>query len=502
MGLHYFTFYDIIKRNARCFKEKHAWFEVADGKTLTFDDFKNMVDHLATGLQQAGLKQGDRIGLLGRNSLELFLIYGAAFALGSIVVPLNWRLSADEIEYILGDCKPRFIFVDHDFQELIQRIKNKLNFIHNYYNIGVNGGYFTDFSNLLNNKIDLKPADVMTDDACVIFYTAAISGKPRGAIISHDYILSFTTQFCYLYNIAQEDVHLNLLPLFHGLGVYSTMSAFRAGSLNINVNKFDAVNAVNLIQEKKVSILFNFPPILASILEQQEKMRNNISSLKKVAGIDSPETIEKYQRVTGGNFFPLYGQTECMATTGIYNERPGSAGRPLPLMQIRLVDNYDNPVPNGRIGEITAKGPSLFKGYWNQPEVNTFTFRGGWHHTGDIGRFDEDGFLWFVGRKPEKELIKCGGENVYPAEVEEMILQHTAVAKAVVFGVPDSVWGEAIKAVCQLKEGQSLEAQELIDFVAQRIARYKKPHCVIFIENLPSLEDGLPDRAKITKQYG
>ena len=502
MGLHDFTFYDIIKRNAKCFKEKQAWFEVADGKTLTFDDFKNMVDHLATGLQQAGLNQGDRIALLGRNSLEFFLIYGAAFALGSIVVPLNWRLSADEIEYPLGDCKPRFIFVDHDFQELIQRIKNKLSFIHNYYSIGVNGGYFTDFSNLLNNKIDFKRADVMTADACVIFYTAAISGKPRGAIISHDYILSFTTQFCYLYNIAQEDVHLNLLPLFHAVGVYSTMSAFHAGALNINVNKFDAVNAVNLIQEKKVSILFNFPPILASILEQQEKMRNNINSLKKVAGIDSPETIEKYQSVTGGNFFPLYGQTECMATTGIYNERPGSAGRPLPLMQIRLVDNYDNPVPNGQIGEITAKGPSLFKGYWNQPEVNTFTFRGGWHHTGDIGRFDEDGFLWFVGRKPEKELIKCGGENVYPAEVEEMILQHTAVAKAVVFGLPDSVWGEAIKAVCQLKDGQSLEAQELIDFVAQRIARYKKPHCVIFIENLPSLEDGLPDRAKIIKQYG
>lgn len=171
-------------------------------------------------------------------------------------------------------------------------------------------------------------------------------------------------------------------------------------------------------------------------------------------------------------------------------------------MEIRLVDNYDSPVPNGRIGEITVKGPSLFKGYWNQPEVNAFTFREGWHHTGDIGRFDEDGFLWFVGRKPEKELIKSGGENVYPAEVEKVILQHTAVAKTVVFGVPDSRWGEAIKAVCQLKEGQGLEAQELIDFVAQRIARYKKPHCVIFVENLPSLEDGLPDRAKIKEQYG
>lgn len=502
MGIYDITLYDIIKRNARCFKERPAWFEVANGKTLTFSDFKNMVDHLATGLQQAGLKCGDLIGLLGKNSLEYILLYGAAFALGSIVVPLNWRLSINEIEYSLRDCAPRFIFVEDEFQELFQHTRNKLSFVDNYYDMGVNRGFFSDFRQLLDNKIDFKPADVATDDVCVILYTAAVSGKPRGAMISHGYILSFTTQFCYSYNITKEDVHLNLLPLFHAVGLYSTMTAFHAGALNINVNKFDAVNVVNLIQEKKVSILFNFPPILTSILEQQEKMRNNITSLKKVAGLDSPETIEKYQRVTGGNFFTLYGQTECMATTGIYNERPGSAGRPLPLMEIRLVDNYDSPVPNGRIGEITVKGPSLFKGYWNQPEVNAFTFREGWHHTGDIGRFDEDGFLWFVGRKPEKELIKSGGENVYPAEVEKVILQHTAVAKTVVFGVPDSRWGEAIKAVCQLKEGQGLEAQELIDFVAQRIARYKKPHCVIFVENLPSLEDGLPDRAKIKEQYG
>lgn len=143
----------------------------------------------------------------------------------------------------------------------------------------------------------------------------------------------------------------------------------------------------------------------------------------------------------------------------------------------------------------------VFKGYWNLPKDNEYTFRDGWHHTGDLGRFDEDGFLWYAGRKAEKELIKPGGENVYPAEVEKVILQHPSVEKVVVFGVPDPKWKEAIKAVCQLKEGATLEAQELIEFVGQRIARYKKPKYVEFVAQIPLLEDGTPDRVKVKELY-
>jgi len=166
------------------------------------------------------------------------------------------------------------------------------------------------------------------------------------------------------------------------------------------------------------------------------------------------------------------------------------------------VDDYDNEVETGQVGEIVVRGPMVFKGYWNLPEETEYTLREGWHHTGDQGRFDEDGFLWYAGRKAEKELIKPGGENVYPAEVEKVILEHSAVEKTVVFGVPDPKWKEAIKAVCQLKEGQSLEPQELIDFVGERIARFKKPQHVEFIKDFPLLEDGPPDRAKIKELYG
>ena len=174
----------------------------------------------------------------------------------------------------------------------------------------------------------------------------------------------------------------------------------------------------------------------------------------------------------------------------------------MPLADVRVVDENDQELPPGKVGEIVAKGPMVFKGYWNRAGLNEKKFRGSWYHTGDMGRFDEQGSLWYVGRKAEKDLIKSGGENVYPVEVEETILQHPAVAKAVVFGLPDPKWGETIKAVCQLKEGQSLEAQDLIDFVAQRIARYKKPHHVVFVEALPLLNDGSADRTKVKVQYG
>ena len=230
----------------------------------------------------------------------------------------------------------------------------------------------------------------------------------------------------------------------------------------------------------------------------------DISSLRAVSGLEVPETIEKYQKMTGGTFYAMYGQTEtsCLATYGPYNDRPGSAGKTLPMAEVRLVDDYDRLVPVGDVGEIIMKGPMVFKGYWNLPEDNEYTFRGGWHHTGDQGRFDEDGFLWYAGRKAEKELIKPGGENVYPAEVEKTISEHPAIEATVVIGVPDPKWKEGIKAVCVLKEGESIEAQALINFVGDRIARYKKPRYVEFVTELPLLEDGAVDREKIKDLYG
>jgi acyl-CoA synthetase (AMP-forming)/AMP-acid ligase II len=242
---------------------------------------------------------------------------------------------------------------------------------------------------------------------------------------------------------------------------------------------------------------------LGAILDAQEKSGADITSLRAVMGLDAPETIERYQKVTGGRFYNMYGQTEtsCLTTMGRYDDCPGSAGRPIPLGLVVLVGDDDQAVPAGEVGEITLTGPMVFKGYWNLDEDNAHTFRNDRHHTGDLGRFDENGFLWYAGRKPEKELIKPGGENVYPAEVEKVILDHPAVAQTVVFGVPDPKWKEGIKAVCVLATGQTITAKDLIEFVGNRIARYKKPQYVQFVDSLPQRDKAI-DREAVKALYG
>ncbi len=504
MGISDFTFYDLVKRNAGCFKNRPAWFEVDDGRILTFAEYRYMVDRLAKGLQDAGITKGDRIGVYGKNSLEYFVLYGAAAALGAIVLAINWRLSIDEVLFNLNDGEPAALFVDAEYQELIAAHRDRLPSIKNFFSLKPPLGGYTGFSALMNNRGDFHRTELTNGDGLVIIHTAAVAGRPRGALLSHRNFISAGMHVALNLNLSTEDVHLNILPLFHVAGLFMATAAFHAGALNINMSKFDAVRAAELIEHKKVSVIFDFAPILSSILAESEKSGRSIKSLQHVPGLESPEVIEKYQELTGGTFHCLYGQTEtsAIATIGRYSDKPGSAGRTLQLTDVCLVDDRDNPVSTGEIGEIAVKGPMVFNGYWNLPEETARAFRGGWHHTGDLGRFDEDGFLWYAGRKAEKELIKPGGENVYPAEVEKAILEHPAVGKTVVFGVPDPKWKEGIKAVCQLRSGHTLAAQELIKFVGQRIASYKKPQYVQFVPELPLSANGEPDRAEVKKRYG
>jgi acyl-CoA synthetase (AMP-forming)/AMP-acid ligase II len=504
MGLYDFTFYDLIQRNAVCFNDAEAWFEAFDNRSVTFKGFKEMVDRLACGLRRSGIDKGDRIGVLGKNSLEYFILYGAAAALGAIVLPINWRLSADEINFNLNDGSPVALFVDSEFLELVHGITDNLPSVKNYYTLEPGSGDFMEFDALMNNPGDFESAEVSNDDGFVIIHTAAVAGRPRGALLSHGNFLCANLHLNDCFNLTPQDVHLNLLPMFHVGGFFMVTNSFQAGALNVNMNKFDANKAVELIEDKNVSLFFDFSPILASILDAHEQTGKDIKSVRAVMGLDTPETIEKYQKVTGGTFYSIYGQTETtgLVSTGRYNDQPGSAGKVVPLGDVKIVDDYDRPVPMGQVGEITMKGPLIFKGYWNLPADTAHTFREGWHHTGDLGRFDEHGFLWFAGRKAEKELIKPGGENVYPVEVEKVILQHPSVEKAVVFGVPDPKWKEGIKAVCQLKAGEHLEPEALITFVGERMASYKKPQYVEFISDFPCLEDGSPDRIKIKELYG
>lgn len=505
MGLYDFSFYDLIHRNAVAFGNRICWLEVDDGRELTFSEYKNHVDVLASGLRLAGIQKGDRIGVIGKNSLEFFLIYGASAVLGAIVLPINWRLSADEVCFNLNDCRPKIVFADAEFQPMLEARRHALPSIDAYYNLKGDLGDASGFKSLMAEAPgQMMPVDVASTDGFVIIHTAAVSGRPRGALLSHGNMLCAGMHFNYYFGLSSQDVHLNLLPLFHVGGLFMATSAFHAGAANVNISKFDAKAAAELIQNKGVSLFFDFPPILTSILKAAMEENLDIRSLRAVAGLGTPDVIEQFQSVTGGFYYCMYGQTEtsCLATMGRYNDRPGSAGKIISLADVRLVDDHDRPVAAGAVGEITVKGPMVFKGYWGLPEDDAYTFRDGWHHTGDLGRFDAEGFLFYAGRKAEKELIKPGGENVYPAEVEKVILQHPAVAQTVVIGVPDPKWKEGIKAVCRLHAGKRLTPTELIRFVGERIASFKKPQYVEFVGELPIKPDGSPDREAVKTLYG
>ena len=503
MGLFDFTYYSIVCRNAALFGQKTAWYEAGTAKTISFREVKEMTDSLATGLRAKGIIKGDRIGVIGKNSLEYFLLYGAAAALGAEMLPINWRLSAGEVCFNLNDGKAKILFADEEFEGMIGKIKAELPAVEHSYSLSGRIDKASAFSDLLVQADGFQPENLPMDSGFVIIHTAAVAGRPRGALLTHANIVFSSLEFIRAMSLSAEDIHLNILPLFHVGGLFMTISCFHAGATCLSMGKFDAEIAAQLIALKKATVMFDFSPILASLLEQAQKIGADLSTLKKVIGLDSPETIIRYQEKTGGTFYSFFGQTEtsCLATVGPYNNRPGSAGQPVQTAEVILVDDQDRQVRAGDTGEIVIKGPLVFKEYINLPDDTALTFRNNLHHTGDLGRFDQDGYLFYMGRKAEKELIKPGGENVYPAEVENAILLHSAVARTVVFGVPDPKWKEGIKAVCQLKEGYELTAKELIDFVGGKIARYKKPQYVEFIANLPLLADGSPDRVQIKKLY-
>ena len=502
MGLYDLTVYDIVRKNALLRKNKVGF--ICGSLRMTFGEFADQVDRLAAGLAQMGIAKGDRIAVVSMNCHEFLVLYGAAAKIGAIMLPINWRLKPEEMDVILKDCTPKALVGSSEYLEILSTLADSNPFIHARFSIGEGGKGFEPLSSLKVHEKVGEEAQVHASDPFVIIHTAAVEGRPRGAVLSHGNIIAANVQSMAVMGIQEEAVHLAVLPLFHIAGLGMAMHAMHAGGINVVMRKFDAKEAVELIEREKVTHLETFPPMLASILDEAASSGKDITSLKAVGGLDHPDTMRRCQEATGAKFFVGFGQTE---TTGFcticpLDERPGSAGKEGPLAKVKIVDDYDREVPPGTPGEIVVRGPLVFLGYWNMPRETDYTFREGWHHTGDIGKLDEDGYLWYVKRKAEKELIKPGGENVYPAEVEKALLEHPDVLEACVFGVPDPQWGEAIKAVCTRRSGSSLEPQELIEFVASRIARYKKPKYVVFVESLPKTQDGAVDREKVKAQYG
>ncbi|MEK6534931.1 MAG: AMP-binding protein [Thermodesulfobacteriota bacterium] len=500
MELRSFTVYDIFKRNARVFKNRTAI--QSEGERITFGELYDRVNAVAGRLVSAGIRPGDRIAVLTKNRPEFFILAGAIAATGAIMVPINFRLSAEEIGYNLTNTDPVAIVVDPDYEKTISTLGPACPSLRRWITFGSGGEEFEPFDSLLGGP-PVNAANLRGDDPYIIMHTAAVQGKPRGAILSHHNLVACSIQLIGALGLTHQDSYLNILPLFHIAGWMAALTVMHAGGRNLVVAKYDPKAAGETIDREGVTFIGNFPPILTQLLDVQAAGACTLASLRNVIGVELPTTVQRFEALGTGRFCLAYGQTETMGLTCtcLNAERPGSAGRPGALVDLMIADEFDREVAAGKPGEILVRGPLVFQGYWGEEELTNHTLREGWHHTGDVGRLDEEGFLWFVGRKAEKELIKPGGENVYPAEVEKVVLEHPAVLEVSVIGVPDPKFGEGIKAVCVLKPGARLPAQELIDFVAGRIARYKKPNYVEFVDSLPHKEDGSIDRSKVKEMH-
>jgi acyl-CoA synthetase (AMP-forming)/AMP-acid ligase II len=503
MALRHVTLGDIFRRNAQLFPDRTVF--VCGFERMSHRDYLKRAERLAAGLAEQGVKPGDRVAVAARNCPEFADLYGAAALIGAIMLPVNWRLSADEMAYVLADGAPTLVIAGPEDQSTIAGMQEKLPASAKYFGIGTAVAPFRPFTELTSVGTPPPAVEVDPDQGYVIIHTAAVDGRPRGALISQTGLIAASMQLVSAWHLDERAVALIAVPLFHVTGLGQMLTAQLSGGSSVIMAKFDPAECARTIEAEKATVFAEFAPMLMNLLDKAAETGTSLSSLRAVFGLDTVETIERFEKACPeARFWAAYGQSETSGpvTLSRWRERPGSAGRPTALNVIAVVDELDQPVAAGQVGEIVVRGPTVFCGYWRREEDNKVTFRNGWHHTGDMGRFDAEGYLIYAGRSPAKELIKPGGENVYPAEVEKVIREHAAIAEVSVIGVPDPQWGEAVKAVCVCRPGKSVLASDLAEFVASKLARYKKPKHVVFVDALPKTAAGVIDRAAVKLVHG
>jgi acyl-CoA synthetase (AMP-forming)/AMP-acid ligase II len=507
---HDLDLHDVLERNARAFRERTA-VVTENEEERSFGELLRRVDRLGSGLAAAGLAPGGRVAILAQNSAAFLELLLACARQGCVAYPLNWRLKPVEVARLLERGRPRVLVADAASAAALPEAR-ECGAIDGWVCIdddtralaaAAPGRAWRPLAELYVGDAEVSPRPaVSADDPFAVIATAAVDVVPRGALLSHRNLVCSNVQEIASLRLGPDDRTLTALPLFHIAGLGHTLAFLHAGGACVVLPRFDAVAAVHRIDRHRVTHLSDFPPVLAQLLDVARAAGSRLATLRHVTGLDSPETMAQLHSETEATFWTGFGQCETTGFVTLQNarERLGCAGKPSELALVRLHDDDGREVPAGETGEIVVRGPLVFLGYDGQPDVTAHTFRGGWHHTGDLGRFDEDGSLFYVARKPEKELIKPGGENVYPAEVEAAISALDGVAACCVFGVPDPTWGEAVAAAVELRSGAPLDAQAIADGVAERIARYKKPKHVVFFEALPRRADGAVDRTAVKVQ--
>lgn len=494
-----YSVYQMFQDNVQAAGENPA-FITASG-TVTYHQFLDRVDRLAAGYTARGIKKGDRVCVLAQNSVEYMELFVACAKTGAIAYPVNWRLSAPEVRDVIALADPKMLVVSPG--HLPQLEGTDLDDLQVRALLGeADAADYIPFADLYAPSI--SEAEAGNDDPLAIISTAAVAGVPRGAILTHRNFSAVSEQFITSFGLTPQDRFLGMLPFFHIAGLNMAFGVAQAGGATVIMETFDPAQGARLIDEHRVSLMVTFPPMLEMLLSARSQVGAHWDSIRYCFGIlNPPEVVTRFLTEIKAEYWTGFGQAETTGIVTLVNvaEKPGSSGKVVPGLQLRCVNDAGEDVPVGEPGEIVVQGPLVFAGYWRDEDATNYTSRYGWHHTGDLGKLDEEGYLYFVGRKPEKELIKSGGENIYPAEVENAIRGLPEVADVCVIGVPDEKWGETVKAVVELAPGESLEAAQLIQAVASQIASYKKPQHVEFVSQLPRLENGEVDRAAVKAAY-
>lgn len=500
----------ILQKKADSYADKVAVVEPYNGKEYTYLEMCQRVSRLAHALLDIGIGRGDRVLSITRNTVEHLDILFAVSTIGAVLLPVNYRLSSDEILRIANDGSPKAMFFDSEFNKTAKVLADNQISIKNSIMFAGNGcDWASEYESLMKRYPEESPPIVgEPEDTLTLLYTAGSTGRPKGVPIKQRNWFFKAQDIVGDMGITRQDTTLTILPLFHvgGMMLY-TLSHILVGAKVVLQRQFDAEETFRLIQQYKVTDTFLMPAMAKMMIQVPNWEKYDLSSLRFVGtgGEPVPERITEAFAKYNFTIFNSYGLTE---TTGemtflrpeqVKGKSAHCIGKSRTCGETKIVDSTGKELGPNQEGEIVVRGPTVVDSYWQRPEETAKAFRDGWLYTGDKGIKDSEGFYYFLGRTDD--MIISGGENIYPAEVEQVILNHPKVADVAVLGVPDEQWGQTVKAIIAPKKGEELTEDEVTTFVKQHLASFKKPRIIEFVSELPKGATGKLDRKKIKEIY-